>query len=182
MRTSRELFWKHGFRRVTVEEICEKASVSKMTFYRYFTNKIELAKTVFNNVVDKGVIDFRKIMQEDIAVSEKLKKIILLKEEGTTNVSKEFMADFYSGSEPELKNYVEEKTRLIWKELRTDFKEAQEKGIFRRDFKPEFFVHVVFKLTDLLNDEALLELYDTPQELILEFTKIMTYGILPHEK
>ncbi|WP_372931944.1 TetR/AcrR family transcriptional regulator, partial [Mariniphaga sediminis] len=51
MKTARELFWKHGFRRVTIQEICEKAGVSKMTFYKHFPNKIDLAKTVFTNEV-----------------------------------------------------------------------------------------------------------------------------------
>lgn len=37
----KELFWKHGVKRVTVEEICVQASVSKMTFYKFFMNKRE---------------------------------------------------------------------------------------------------------------------------------------------
>ena len=32
LKIARELFWKHGFKRVSIEEICQKASVSKMTF------------------------------------------------------------------------------------------------------------------------------------------------------
>ena len=43
MSTGKDLFWKYGIRRVTVEEICEKSNVSKMTFYKYFPNKETLA-------------------------------------------------------------------------------------------------------------------------------------------
>ena len=42
--TAQELFMRHGIRRVTVEEICSEANISKMTFYKYFKNKIELTK------------------------------------------------------------------------------------------------------------------------------------------
>ena len=41
--TAKNLFFKFGLRRVSVEEICIKASVSKMTFYRNFNNKEHIA-------------------------------------------------------------------------------------------------------------------------------------------
>ena len=41
---AKSLFWKHGIRRVTIEEICEVAGVSKMTYYKYFSNKTAIAK------------------------------------------------------------------------------------------------------------------------------------------
>ena len=47
--TAETLFKLYGIKRVTVEEICKKANVSKMTFYKYFRNKIELVKHIFNS-------------------------------------------------------------------------------------------------------------------------------------
>ncbi|MDH5400751.1 MAG: TetR/AcrR family transcriptional regulator, partial [Cyclobacteriaceae bacterium] len=44
--TAKELFWKYGIRRVTIEEICKEAGVSKMTFYKFFPNKVALANTI----------------------------------------------------------------------------------------------------------------------------------------
>ena len=46
--TAEELFFKHSVKRVSVEEICNKANVSKMTFYRYFSNKQELAEHIIH--------------------------------------------------------------------------------------------------------------------------------------
>lgn len=177
MAAARELFWKHGFRRVTLQEICEKSGVSKMTFYKYFPNKIELAKTVFSNEIDEGMKKFTSLMEEDMPVSEKIRKMIELKAEGTHNISQEFMEDFYLGTEPELKTFVEEKTRETWNWLLNDWKKAQEKGIFRDDFKPEFLLKVSYKLIELLKDEELANLYDTTQDYIVEITKLIAYGI-----
>lgn len=181
MDTARELFWKHGFRRVTVQEICAKSGVSKMTFYKYFPDKIELAKTVFTNIMDESMEKFSDLMKENISVPEKMQKMLLLKAEGTKNISQEFMNDFYLGTEPELKNFVEEKTGEVWESLLKNYKWAQKNNIFRDDFKPEFFLKVSFKLTELMNDKELTQLYDSPQELILEFAKLMTYGITKRE-
>lgn len=181
LNTSRELFWKHGFRRVSVEEICKKANVSKMTFYRFFPNKTELAKTVYTNVIEEGKIKFRSIMQEEIPVREKIKKMILLKTEGTNNISREFLEDFYYDQDSDLKKFVDEKTKETWKGLMDDWKQGQEKGFFRKDFKPEFLMKVLFRLAEMLEDREIAGLYETPQEFILEFTNFVVYGIAPHD-
>lgn len=177
--TAKDLFWKHGFKRVSVEEICQKANVSKMTYYKYFPNKTALAKTVFNRVVEDGEKQFRKIMKEDTAAAEKLEKIILLKMEGTNSISPEFLQDFYTGSEPELKAFVEERTKKSWDLLINDFRRAQEEGIFRRDFKPEFMVKLQNMFLSLLEDQSLIAMFETRQELIMEFVNLMIYGIAP---
>lgn len=180
--TARELFWKHGFRRVTIHEICEKSGVSKMTFYKQFPNKTELAKTVFTKEVEEGMEKFNQLMEEDIPVAEKIRRMILLKAEGTNNISREFMEDFYLGTEAELQNFVETKTGEAWNRLLKDWEKAQENGIFRNDFKPEFLLHISFKMVELLKDEKLLNLYESPQDLILEFTRFIAYGISPGTK
>src|SRR4030043_966501 len=127
LKTAQDLFWKHGFRRVSVEEICRKAGVSKMTFYRFFPNKLELAKTVFDRVTEEGLEQFRNIMAENTTPSEKMKKLIQMKLEGTHDISKEFLVDFYSGSEQGLTSYIEEKTKTTWKMILFDFRQANKK-------------------------------------------------------
>ncbi|MBN1927463.1 MAG: helix-turn-helix transcriptional regulator, partial [Prolixibacteraceae bacterium] len=46
LQSAKKLFWKYGIRKVSIDEICREAGVSRMTFYRLFKNKIELAKVV----------------------------------------------------------------------------------------------------------------------------------------
>ncbi|MFA5418934.1 MAG: TetR/AcrR family transcriptional regulator [Bacteroidales bacterium] len=145
--TAKELFWKHGFKRVSVDEICKKSNVSKMTFYKYFPNKLELAKTIFSNVVEDGINRFREIMKEECTPAEKIKKLLLMKVESTNDISPEFMQDFYVGREPELKGFVEEKTHQAWDILIHDYKKAQQEGIFRKDFDPRLLIKVQYKLS-----------------------------------
>jgi AcrR family transcriptional regulator len=177
IKSARDLFWKHGFKRITVQDICHVAGVSKMTFYKFFDNKAELAKSVFSKEVEDGIEKFTRLIDEDIPVQEKIEKMILMKAEGTNNISREFMQDFYLGSEPELKAFVESKTREAWAGMLHNWKKAQEAGLFRNDLKPEFLLQVSFALVELMKDERLLSLYNSPQELILEFTKFIAYGI-----
>jgi AcrR family transcriptional regulator len=179
--TGRRLFWKYGFRRVTVNEICKEADVSKMTFYRFFENKTDLAKTIFDREVKNAIDKFNEIIKSDISASEKMKNIIQMKIEGTNDISSEFLMDFYRSSDTGLKEYVEEVTRNSWKEIIEGFRYAQQRGWFRKDFKPEFLFHISQKLVSVWTDVEMLKLYNSPQDLILEFANFFAYGISPHD-
>ena len=104
-----------------------------------------------------------------------------MKLEGVDNISQEFLIDFYSSPDTELKIFVEETTRSSWDEIIKGFRFAQEKGWFRKDFKPEFLFYISQRISPMVNDENLLKLYDNPQDLIIEFTNFFTYGISPHD-
>ncbi len=181
LKIARELFWKHGFKRVTIEEVCQLAGVSKMTFYRLYPNKIELAKAVYDEEINKGLITFKAILEENLDPAEQIRKILFLKLKGTNDISQEFIKDFYDSPEIGLKSYIEEKNKFIWNEMLDYFMQAQQKGLFRKDFKPAFFLNLSSHLTKMLSDENLIKLYDTPQELILEIANFCIYGIAPHE-
>jgi len=179
---ARELFWKHGFKRVTIEEICRKANVSKMTYYKHFPNKIELAKAIFNDEIKKGENRFREIMKSNARPASKVKEMMLMKFEGTNDISPEFMQDFYIGGNPELTAFVEERTHQVWETLKNDYKKAQANGILRDDFNPELLIRIQFKMTELMKDESITRMYRSRQDLIMEFSNLLVYGIVPHEK
>lgn len=179
--TSKELFWKHGYKRVTIEEICEKACVSKMTFYRFYANKMELAKAVFDMVINKAIEDFRELMHSSIPASEKMKKMLAMKFEGTNDISKEFLMDFYNNPELEISAYIMKRTGEVWQSVIEDFRQGQDNGWIRKDFKPEIMLIISQKLMELANDEKVLNLYSNPQELVMEIANFLTYGISSHE-
>ncbi len=179
LETSRVLFWKYGYRRVTIDEICREAKVSKMTFYRFFQNKLELARAVFDRVADEGLQKFREILKEESSPSEKMKKIIQLKLEGTNNISNEFLNDFYNNPELGLTNYIEERTKALWSETIELFRRGQVDGWVRKDMKVEFMFLFMQKAASVLTDKETLKLYNSPQDLIMELANMFVYGISP---
>ena len=176
--TARKLFWKHGIRRVTVEEICEKAGVSKMTFYRMFDNKIELAKTVLDHIFDDSFQKYRAIMDQEVSFPEKVREIVLLKLEGTQEISQELLMDIYKNQEPELQAYLEAIRKRSLDQVLQDMTAAQRQGWLRKDIKPEFILYAINKINEMVTDESLLSMYNGPQQAILELTNFFFYGIL----
>ena len=76
---AKDLFWKHGIRRVTVEEISKEAGISKMTFYRTFSNKQEVAAAVLTDVLDSSMQRYRAAMDSDAPFEERIREVVLLK-------------------------------------------------------------------------------------------------------
>lgn len=178
---SRSLFMRYGIKRVTVEEICEMAGVSKMTFYKHFKNKLDLALFILNEIFVEGISRYKKIMDQDVPYSRKAKEIIALKLESTEDISKEMLKDFYDRSMPEVTELIQKISRENLKLLLDDMTAAQKKGDIRQDINPHFIIYMLDQMQKMSTDEALLSMYGSTQALASEFINFFFYGILPRE-
>jgi AcrR family transcriptional regulator len=178
--TAEDLFQRFGFKRITIEEICAKANVSKMTFYKYFPNKNELIKRILNSWLKQVEQSINEFDIMDIPFTEKIRKLLDIKEGTTGKFNKEFMIE-YMNPDPDIQNFIKdfyERTTTFF----IDFlKRSQEKGEVRRDIKPEFMVAVLNKMLELAKDEALLNLYARVTDFSLEISNFIYCGILPLE-
>lgn len=177
--SSRKLFWKHGVRRVSVEEICREAKTSKMTFYRFFPNKIELAKAVLERFYEESMTTFRKIIREDTPASVKMQKMIRMKMEGSHDISNEFIRDFLINTNLGLTSFFEEMLKDLWAESIREFKLGQEEGWIRKDLNVEFLFYFSRKIIPLMDDKELTKLFKSPHEMVSEMANLIVYGITP---
>ncbi|TSA30369.1 MAG: TetR/AcrR family transcriptional regulator [Bacteroidetes bacterium] len=178
MQNARSLFWKHGIRRVTVEEICREAGVSKMTFYRFFNNKNEAVEKVLDGVLEESHLRYESIMQQEIPFAEKMKQVILLKQDTITGISEEFIRDIYQQDQPGLMRRMEDYRKQVIEEVMEDFRMAQANGWIRKDMKLGFITYILDHLTSMIQDEKLISLYPNSQDAIMEVTNFFFYGIL----
>ena len=179
MSTGKDLFWKYGMKRVTVEEICKEANVSKMTFYKYFGNKYELALAIIKSMVDSALKEFIDLMESDVPFKKKVQGTVSIKMAQTGNISKEFLSDLYAGDYPELQAYIESKTKENLDLLMNYYRKAQERGELRKGVKIEFMMYMLNQMIAMASDEKLTSLYDTGGELVMELTNLFFYGVLP---
>ncbi|KAA3638557.1 MAG: TetR/AcrR family transcriptional regulator [Bacteroidetes bacterium] len=179
LKTAHDLFWKHGIKRVTIQEVCREAKVSKMTFYRFFENKVDLAKKVLQQMFDEGLEKYRALMAEDISFEEKVKRQIMAKFEGTKEISSELVKDIYTDKTLGLHDYWEKRRMEMVNLVLEDYADAQKKGWIRKDINLNFIFYFNGKVAEWIYDPVLKSMYDTDQEAIMEITKIFFYGIFP---
>jgi AcrR family transcriptional regulator len=182
LEAAQKLFWKFGYKKVTIEEICREGNVSKMTFYKHFDNKTDVAKVVLDRVIGGASEQFKKLKNEAQSASELMEGMLRMKKEGVHDISKEFLADFYTDSELGLKEYIGELSQKIRTEMMHDFKDLQQKGLIRKDLKIEFFMYLANKINEYLEDPYLLSLYPGPEDLVMEFTRFFAYGMSPRNE
>ena len=180
--TATELFLRHGIRRVSIEEICHTAKFSKMTFYKYFKNKVDLAKYAITQMVSEAIDKYRKLLDQDIPYLEKVKQMVNMKMEQTDGFSRDSLGEFIQSTEPEIAELLHRVRQESFQLILRDFIEAQKKGDIRQDVKPEFILYFFNHIVEMISDEELAKLYDSPQALIMELTNFFFYGILPREQ
>jgi len=181
LKTGKELFWKFGFKRVTIEEICKEAGISKMTFYKFFTNKIDLVKTIMNDILQESLSKYKKIMASDIPYPEKVVALIHLKSDQVETMSSEFFRDYVQADDPEMISYLQQLSGESMQMFTDDFRKAQENGDIRKDLKIEFIMYIMNHLVEMARNDALINMYDEPQDLVMEITNFLFYGILNRE-
>ena len=178
---AKSLFWKHGIRRVTIEEICENAGVSKKTCYKYFSNKTAIAKYLIEDLFESGVKAYKEIYFSDISYEEKVKKLVDLKMSNAHEMSQELLDDIYKYQDEELSSTIEDiKKKMIGIYL-DDIREAQKTGEIRNDVKPEFMLYFLNNLTEMLTDQQVTGLYPNPEQMISEVMNFFFYGIMPRK-
>jgi len=179
--SARSLFWRHGIRRVTIEEICENAGVSKMTCYKYFSNKTAIAKYLIEDLFESGVKAYKEIYNSDIPYEEKVKKLVELKMSNSHEMSQELLDDIYKYQDEELAETIEKIKKEMIVIYLDDIRVAQKAGEIRNDVKPEFMLYFLNNLTEMLTDQRVVGIYSNPEQMIVEVMNFFFYGIMPRK-
>ena len=173
VRTAERLFARFGAKRVTVEEICREAEVSKTTFYKYFPNKVELVRVIRDRWVDEGFEKFDEINALDLPFPEKIDKMTRWKVEWGARVNAEFIRELISNDDV----LVEFKRRYL-----ANIVAAQQRGDVRSDIDPEFLWMVVEKLNELFKDGSWKAVFSRPEEYQTQLRTLLWHGLLTKEE
>ena len=166
--TATNLFMRHGIKRVSVAEICTKAGASKMTFYKYFSNKIELVENIWRKLLAEGFNKLDEIDAMAIPLPEKIQLMFNWKQDFVANISDVFIEEIL----PININVEGYRKRFIQFII-----DAQKRGEVRREIRPEFFIAVLDKLQELALDEELVKSYPSFIEFNREIKDFLWFGI-----
>lgn len=182
LETAKPLFWKYGVKRVSVQEICKEAGISKMTFYRNFKNKNEVIEQIMKALFEHGLKEYNEVMNQDIPFVQKIEHIILKKFENTEDLSQDFIKDMYLNGDENIQKMVIEFTNATLIQFKNDMLEAQKKGYIRKDIKIELLMKMRDVMANVMTDDDFVGLYQTPQEAIMEITRFYFYGMMNTEE
>ena len=177
--TAKDLFWKHGFKKVSIDEICKKANVSRKTYYTFYENKNALVIYLYKKVVDEAYEIYEGVVESNMSFSEKLEKIFNYKLEFTKNISMEFIADFYNPDAGELTTLFNDTVERSMKFMRNFLNIAQKNGDVNQDLSLDYIMFMMQKAIDLCGTKELMAMFPDVNILTRQVTQSIIYGIMP---
>lgn len=167
--TAKRLFSRYGSKRVTVEEICREAGASKMTFYKYFPNKVELVRCIRDEWVTDGFRKFDEINAMDISFPEKINLMTRWKVAFTSRINAKFILELVSIDD------VMDKARRRFLDNIVD---AQRNGDIRSDINPEFLMLVVDKIYELVKEDHWKSIFSDFSQFQEQVRTLIFFGLL----
>lgn len=176
---ARDLFMKYGFRKITIDEVCKKAHVSRKTFYTYFENKTALVIEILAQWSEDAFANYQLILNGNETFAEKLEKSILMKYEVSKTFSKEFVADLFEPTALEILTFWSGTVQKSMGLVMDFFRDAQRTGDMNPELDLKFVMWMMQKMLDLMKTEELLNFYESPEVLTRQMTQMLIYGIMP---
>jgi AcrR family transcriptional regulator len=177
--TAAQLFFKHGFKRVTVEEICRTAKVSKVTFYRYFSSKDEMIKYITRLLGDNFALELEQIIDRDSSIKSKFDDIAILKQDFAANLGGELRDSIFKS--PAVKEYMQEMDQRLMQKFEQLMHEEQAQGSINPKVDIEKAMAFISRLNQLLSDDSFTGIYRDLKEMIVEVNELLVMGLKSRE-
>ena len=181
--TAKELFWKHGFKKVSIDEICKKASVSRKTFYAYYPNKQALVLSIIESLTNEMLDVFATLVADTgKSFSEKMNMLLSLKFEMNKEFSMEFINDFLHPDSAELLEYL---NTVVGKSLmltREFFTNAQKNGEMNPGLNIDFLLWNMQKQLEICSTPEALAMFPDSESMVRQISELMIYGVMKPEQ
>jgi len=175
--TGKKLFYRYGIKKVSVEEICKEAGISKATFYKYFKNKVDLALFILREIFDNAWKEYCDIVNSNDPFNMKMEKIIKWKGEMMNIFSQDFIKELVNSDVKEIRDYINQEIQKSYRESKNFYLLGKKEGYIREDVDIDFLFSVFSKTYDLFADEELTKKYQSPGVLFEQIVKLIMYGI-----
>lgn len=172
IKTGESLFIKYGMSRVTVEEICRQANVSKPTFYKYFQNKDDLARQIDELWIEEALQQIEVIEATKMPFPMKMKQILAIKQELSLRPGPDFLEDLIQ---------LDIDLSHAFKRVMHFLLVGQQNGDIRADIHPEFLMAAFNALNNLQYDPKIRGIYKDAETLAGDVFKVFYYGALSAE-
>jgi AcrR family transcriptional regulator len=171
-----KLMKEKGFDSLRVNEIAEKAGVSKRTLYRYFPSKKELISHIISekhNRIKERLMDIFKTEGNEADKYETLLTCV------TAEIASENVELFENLKKyPDIYEEIKEKQKESLKELETIIENGISKGEIKSHFQPKIVSYLLIKLANIIFEpEFFLNNKVTFEEVTNNLKNIVLYGL-----
>ena len=177
-RAAIELFQTHGFKKVSISDIAERADVSQVTIYNHFGSKEELIRDVLQWYSMMLLARYKSIMESDRPYLEKLEEIVFDKSEVVSQFQGELVQTVLQ-DDPELRVFLDDiYSNHVMPAMVAFFNEGVQQGYIDKRFSIDtilFYFEVMRRGFFAMPDSS--EYTKRNPDLFKELVELITYGL-----
>lgn len=176
----RDLFFRYGFSKVTMDEAASRLGMSKKTLYKHFPSKEDLLQAVTSDHIRECDDDFKAVCSaKGVSPLVKLRRLMDYIAAMYGRMSDALLHDLRRNA-PDIWKQVEDRRRgHIFNEFGALIREGRRKGIFRRDVDERLFLMIYFEsVHHILHPDVLAGLPFKPTKVFDTIVKVTFEGLL----
>lgn len=171
------LFREKGFKKTSIEEMCQRADVSKMSFYRSFKDKIDLFITIFTPIFKEELAWSERLLSCDIPFRAKLDALLKKRKENLVTPFTSLFLELYPTKNPELHAFAKDLQQQIDALNIRFLKLGQHEKVIPKNIKPAIFLLLIQKRDELIMDPALVAIAPSFEERFLIVNEFFYFGL-----
>jgi len=175
--TAEALFRLHGIRRVTVEEVCSKAGVSKVTFYKYFANRNALALAVLERMIDHNRAETHALLHSEQPFGQRLQALLALKHSMIDRWGPALIEDIMTRPSPEVLALLQAEQEKSLADTHTFLKEGYASGALNPAIPESLIFYLMQFSRSWFNDAGFVAIEPNPSQRAHLLTTLLMTGI-----
>ncbi len=137
LETAITLFKKHGYEKVTIEQICREADVTTGAFYHHLKSKAGVIVEGYAEYDEFVKTKFDAILEQNLSCGDKVLHCIDLQSQFALDLGVEAIIEIYKTQITEDQEFFLDKDRSIVSIINNIVKQAQELGEISKEANPE---------------------------------------------
>ena len=181
--TARRLFCEHGFSAVSVGSICAEASVSRVTFYKYYSGKNALLQAIVTEQKNRVRAEFENLLARQCSLREAAEAVFALQKQSFEELySAAFLRDIEENTDLELERFFHELNEEKYAFMRGFFHTLQQRRLIQPDLPVELIDLFIRQADILMRHPQLAALYAAaPQKLPQDVLGLLLHGLAGEE-
>nr|WP_314458946.1 TetR/AcrR family transcriptional regulator [uncultured Neisseria sp.] len=177
--TARRLFREHGFSAVSVGSICAEASVSRVTFYKYYSGKNALLQAIVTEQKNRVRAEFENLLARQCSLREAAEAVFALQKQSFEELySAAFLRDIEENTDLELERFFHELNEEKYAFMRGFFHALQQRRLIQPDLPVELIDLFIRQADILMRHPQLTALYAAaPQKLPQDVLGLLLHGL-----
>lgn len=177
--TARRLFREHGFSAVSVGSICAEASVSRVTFYKYYSGKNALLQEIVTEQKNCVRAEFENLLARQCSLREAAEAVFALQRQSFDELySAAFLRDIEENTDLELERFFHELNEEKYAFMRGFFHTLQQRRLIQPDLPVELIDLFIRQADILMRHPQLAALYAAaPQKLPQDVLGLLLHGL-----